>query len=118
MSTFTPGPWFVADWSKDFGDELFTIETRTKEVLLPGQSSIWPEGVRKIQVATTEEGGFDRETSLANARLIAAAPDLLEALKAQAELSRIGLFNADEDFIEQVTAKRRAAIAKAEGGEA
>lgn len=55
----TPGPWFTADWSQDDGPNRTTIEGREPEKLFPGQSSqssIWPNGVRKIRVAETAEG--------------------------------------------------------------
>lgn len=52
----TPGPWFASDWDVDDGENLWTIEAREPEVLSPGQSSIWPGGVRCKRIAQTEEG--------------------------------------------------------------
>jgi hypothetical protein len=79
VSAHAPGPWFVADWYTDFGGDLTTVVARRPEVLGSGQSSIWPDGVELQKVADTAEGTFDYETTLANARLIAAAPELLGA---------------------------------------
>lgn len=112
MRKHTPGPWFAADWRNDFGEDLFTIEARSPEVLGQGMSSIWPDGIQKHHVASVEESGFDRETTLSNARLIAAAPELLEALKAALELLEREFPNPAPNG--QIV-KARAAIAKAEG---
>jgi len=60
MSKHTPGPWKVKDCRPD-------VSTR----------QVWTDESRgSVMIATT--GGTDKE---ANARLIAAAPDLLEALR-------------------------------------
>jgi len=56
--------------------------------------------------------GIDREQRLANARLIAAAPDLLDVLK---EIISDGLHC---DVVPHLHYKARAAIAKATGGAA
>jgi hypothetical protein len=64
VSGFTPGPWSITDRG-----DLFRIRNDNDEV-----------------VATTDDGGhpvdeiFDYDTQRANARLIAAAPELYEAL--------------------------------------
>jgi hypothetical protein len=52
----TPTPWFAADWSHDFGTNFTTVEARSKEILRPGQSSIWPDGIAKRRVAETTDG--------------------------------------------------------------
>lgn len=99
----TPGPWFTEDddWTKG-GDALITCESR--------------EGM--ISVAKVEGGGsesgydseFARQQS-ANAKLIAAAPELMEALQ---EL--VFLYEHDEGCRELTEYKRaKAAIAKATG---
>lgn len=78
----SPGPWYTADWSHDDGPLQVTVEFREPEILLPEQSGIWPDGIRKRKVASTEEG----ENDLADAALIAATrtalPQLLSALEA------------------------------------
>lgn len=63
----TPGPWYTADWNDDFGAETTTVETRTPETLLPGQASLWPNGIAKAKVADTREG----DNSIADATHIA-----------------------------------------------
>jgi len=65
----TPGEWYAADWSNEFGDNLTTIEAREPEVLRPGQSGIWPDGIRHIKVAGTEEAS---DKPIINAAFIAA----------------------------------------------
>jgi hypothetical protein len=84
MSAHTPGPWRVAR-------------------LRSGAWAVVDRGTRDIvpSIFTQRDGGEDE----ANARLIAAAPDLLAALKYLLELG------GDDD--RRITAD--AAIAKAEG---
>ena len=67
------------------------------------------------KVADTRQPLFTRECQEANARLIAAAPDLLAALEAlvgEADLGEVDLDDDDRAKLEQA----RAAIAKATGG--
>jgi hypothetical protein len=65
---------------------------------------------------------FESEPHEANARLIAAAPDLLEALQNAHALLQATLFiindNEARDIAKQQLDANRAAIAKATGGEA
>lgn len=71
MSKFkgTPGPWFIDDQSDDY--EMAIVGHPTWPCTRNGKRGVWD--VCKIET--------DTEDTKANARLIAAAPDLLEALK-------------------------------------
>ena len=96
MSKHTPGPWSVVEH-----DHAICIQTESPSKTKYGAS-------RYAAI-----GGFDRndraqlEEARANARLIAAAPELLEALKVLVENGGIGP--------EQMFHDARAAIAKATG---
>lgn len=95
MSKHTPGPWRVE--IDDSPDAAWAWQ--------------WPTIVSdEYEVVGTEGIYGDLETDMANARLIAAAPDLLEALKE--------VF-ADHDAANRLSWNDRAAaaIAKATGGE-
>ncbi|MBB4347996.1 hypothetical protein [Aliirhizobium cellulosilyticum] len=96
----TPGPWIVSDYSK-------------YHVQKPNRGLLCSTGVGN------SSGHSDRYEDYANARLIAAAPDLLEALK-EATLALEGFSKGEGVFkpIEQTIVMSRAAIAKAEGGAA
>ena len=61
--------------------------------------------------------GLSLETYQANARLIAAAPDLLEAARMMADLVDDLLVQAGANYADELAAAR-AAITKAEGGAA
>ena len=87
MRQHTPGPWHV--------NELGNVADKTRIVI----------GV----IATT----FESYSGEANARLIAAAPDLLEALKEMLD----GHEDACTGYGEGAADKARAAIAKATGGD-
>ena len=84
----TPGPWYLLE-KEMFG---FSIRANT------------PRGSEII----AETGGFDSD---ANAHLIAAAPELLEALKMVIDETNAGLW---KDVLP--IRKAREAIRKAEGG--
>lgn len=95
MSKYTPGPWHVAERDDD-GDVLYTVEADNLPV-----AYIYRKAERE-----------------ANARLIAAAPEMLEALK---ELTAWDLENLPGEVslgfsgIEKDIALAKAAIAKATG---
>lgn len=96
----TPGPWSVEQYGD--GDSLVIHaggEWRICFMATPGDS---PGAMRRIE---------------ANARLIAAAPALLEALQAQEDQQRRGILNMTDAEVERVTTLRRAALAQATGGE-
>jgi hypothetical protein len=68
-------------------------------------------GTRRIQVASARQPLFTAECQEANARLIAAAPELLAALQAVAD------YWAGGDVPEVLDTQMRAAIAKATGAQ-
>ena len=88
MSKHTPGPWHINDHAHD--EEVVYIEADRY-----GVASIF-----------TDTDKVD-STELANARLIAAAPELLEALK--------NIENDDGHIPSTIWNMCKAAIAKAEG---
>ena len=95
MSKHTPGPWFCPTPLHG----TFYVEARIDGGMLQEVASCGPTA--------------DPAQQAANARLIAAAPELLESL--DAALGLIGIvWPTDSD----VTLKARAAIAKATGSEA
>ena len=92
MSAHTPGPWCTN------GGAVETDRPRRSSQL--------------VAHVYGEESGLESE-QLANARLIAAAPDLLEALEG---LLRLEACDSDEPIGREAWATARAAIAKATGG--
>ena len=91
METYTPGPWFASEDGEVYSKSSYT----------------------SVAMVLMNESGPD------NARLIAAAPDLLEALKLfvseyveLVESGDAGFWDAES---EEKVKKARAAIAKAEG---
>lgn len=105
MSKHTPGPWAFSRWD-EWGDTRFYIAQADGAPYTPNYSDVATlvaETCIGEKVATQE----------ANARLIAAAPELLEAL----ELLTAGIESSVSDtYIPLV--KARAAIAKATGEKA
>lgn len=93
MSKHTPGPWFVNDRYK----QTKYIEARIGGGMLQEVAACGPTEVREQQEA--------------NARLIAAAPDLLDALE---DALCFLAMNGGYDY---ATNKARVAIAKATGEE-
>lgn len=92
MAEHTPPPW---DYD---ADELFIIK----------------EGLADIACMCVGSG-VDRETALANARLIAAAPELLEALNNLSEEVANLAYSPEFEHIGPLVLDARATIAKAKG---
>ncbi len=104
MSGHTKGPWFVEIEADPDGDvpRVFVCHSGT-ECDVTTVCNLEPSRFASLEL---------RE---ANARLISAAPDLLDALKEAADmLARIAT-GQDWGAIEQMEQDARAAIAKAEG---
>lgn len=95
MSAHTPGPW----GNYEEGD-YWGVETPSVSIVVWGNAEDGDDG--GVRGKTIEE-------ARANARLIAAAPDLLEALKAFVKAG-----DGHDDFTE-LWPVAAAAIAKAEG---
>ncbi len=96
MSDFTQGEWKAAMRSSDYTWQIY--------------SSAAP-----LAIAVVNDYGVPRETVEANARLLAAAPDLLEAC--QGLLHALAAMNAsDHPELKSDINAARAAIAKAKGG--
>jgi hypothetical protein len=91
--TFTPGPWSPHRWTEHQGDWNITD----------------PDGV--IIASVTGRGGEFAEQDTANARLIAAAPCLLDALET------FPGFTDDAAVGDRWIEKMRGAIARATGKE-
>jgi hypothetical protein len=92
----TPGPWFFSGKNPDC--EVRYVSLCIDEPFM-------------AEIATLYHG--EGEEQEANARLIAAAPEMLEALMALNDLR--GAWSPPDDVIKAAWAKARAAIAKATG---
>jgi hypothetical protein len=102
---FTPGPWAIREASFDGEYEVYPIR--------PGEDL---EGFGEwAAVATVSEGGDD-EPAKANAHLIAAAPEMLEALRA-VEDSGVLIGRGNEAVGKEAMSLVRAALSKALGKE-
>lgn len=109
----TPGPW-----SRVQADEKITILGPREKATWLGRRGKWP--VAEIPDLDLADGKEELRRMKANARLIAAAPDLLGALGSAPVLSKYhGVTGFDlDDFVHDYEAwmnQRRAAIAKATG---
>src|SRR5690606_2674260 len=107
MSAYTPGPWFHDGngnvWRRD-----------PKDLYQNGGTVADDKPLATIHKGWHHDGaeGYPVE---ANARLIAAAPELLEALEDLASLAEAAMREVGEYDIEAELADARAAIAKATG---
>lgn len=99
-TAFTPGPWTFSQ-DDQFGDTRFYVAQQEGAPYTPNYSDV---ATLIAETCSGERVSVQR----ANARLIAAAPELLEALNACIDY---GAMTGDE----WVTSKARAAIAKATG---
>ncbi len=124
----TPGPWAVSDAYKDSATVIdrdgFEIADAQRESIL----SNWPEVCPDLRHWAQDKSRTTRLRSkaewLANARLIAAAPELLaaaaHALEALRVVNRIGRLPSGGESVgnaahlEQIASELAAAIAKAQ----
>jgi len=95
MTKHTPSPWGF----EQTGDH--------KRYIIGKERSTWGTNVAEVYSDDTDQG-----EAAANARLIAAAPELLKALGAMYEAFRFTSHNKAEDA---ANALAKAAIAKVEG---
>ena len=102
MSKHTPGPWSQVPQSD--GSTLIARRYETG-------NQMKPMGLRIVGFTMARKDSLQEDE--ANARLIAAAPELLEALKDMLD----GHEDACTGYGEGAADKARAAIAKATGGE-
>lgn len=101
---FTPGPWSI---ETPLGDAAYSIV----------QSGLQPyewQFIAHVPVGTPAEGMMPRYEARANARAIAAVPDMVEALCALADVARGYIAHMDEEDIVALE-DARAALAKALG---
>jgi hypothetical protein len=120
MSKHTPGPWELAPFSD--GDEIVNVVKGYKRIP-NGASAHW---IAELDAALDLDSDKDAQLDemYANARLIAAAPDLLAALRdtiaacavAMRDVEACGrVGSAVRLWVEQRAEQGRAVIAKAEG---
>lgn len=108
MSEHTPGPWFVHDFSEICLEQAPQVGDVTVSCDHPATITVARMG--RALTATIEE-------ARANARLIAAAPDLLEAMEGIVHFSDAVAYREDilSVSLRQWIDAGRSAIAKAEG---
>lgn len=108
MNDWTPGPWAVVDGAQE--------GSIAEEVCVVYCCGSYPFG--SARVITLQAAILDaryRERRQANARLIAAAPDLYEALAECLEGIELCTPDAPEPMPDSIIGKARAALAKARG---
>ena len=128
----TPGPWFVS--AHDMAQPVECVyeigiyagsETADQDFSAPGVASVSAFGLHREVGAdgetqycgVTAPGEAELATARANARLIAAAPELLEALREVYDAlgTSYPLHSCDMDRRGFILSKARAVIAKATG---
>jgi hypothetical protein len=104
MNKHTPAPWHVGIGNGE--GSIFSDSGRTR--LEDGGTTLYP--------ICSYNRGWNADEDAANARLIAAAPELLQALLSILEHSReFGDVEDHETMLVRIQDKARAAIAKATG---
>jgi len=104
MSKHTPGPW-MTDGS--FHGYPWTVH-KTQQFDDLGPS--------KGMIASIQDFDGNYQTRIANARLIAAAPDLLAACRMVVMLRQLGgMLPGSRDVVQAIVEAAQAAIVKAEG---
>lgn len=107
MAGFTPGPWVI---------ECDPVVPMNDQFVPAGWSGVTGSNWHNFALVVTRMEGdeADSKVGLANARLIAAAPDLYEALTDLFEEVKFSdVYDANPALVDRV----RAALAKATGAE-
>jgi hypothetical protein len=110
MSKHTPGPWTTDDINID-NDELLRIARKSISGKQEWESPIAECFFDDAETLAEVANGIGLVTALANARLIAAAPELLEAL--EGTLHFLATYPSDAPY--KTWKQAKAAIAKAVG---
>jgi len=114
MTKHTPGPWTIdtiSGWTDGSDRDL------NGDIWIRGAGDVLPFG--KV-FTDTEEREIDPEIipeRIANARLMAAAPELLDALQGLADCAGLTWLNGYKDELDAAMTTAREAIAKSKGGE-
>ena len=77
MNTHTPGPWRVI---QNWHGKIAVVNGKTRVANAPHMD------ITKMEKKLGREAALEATTGMANARLIAAAPDMLSALKLAADI--------------------------------
>jgi hypothetical protein len=116
----TPGPWGYVPSNENHGP--YVVNEWGAGDICDCYSMTNPDALSVRNGGVSKPVHFQNEEADANARLIAAAPDLLEALKAAKEVVDVteGMASSrsDDDFVWAAQKLIDAAIAKATGGAA
>lgn len=104
----TPGPWHVTDWPGDWSG--------MDGVSIGIDDDFGADGGRNHYLVTVING--DPDELKANAHLVAASPELLQAARAALKLLESVAFVTKEGDTDKPLRLLRAAIAKAQGGAA
>jgi hypothetical protein len=113
----TPGPWAV----QDIGINCLRITASIPTENVPHEFRDYYSSIATVTQRDAHpryDAGISRQTCAANARLMAAAPDLLEALRLIADGDVMGGGHSHIDTVLAYQNIARAAITKAEGGAA
>lgn len=105
MTSHTPGPWTLNGEVRRVGD----TEHYCADICGTNDGGFWRGTVAYIQTADHLKRGMRIDEGKANAALIAAAPDLLTALRGLVQF--FGKTGFTTEFLDEA----EAAIAKAEG---
>jgi hypothetical protein len=105
MSKHTPGPWKTY-YAGPFNEDLIVTQIGGGAMYDPGCGS-------QVASISFQPGGAKGEEMVANARLIAAAPDLLKLLREVMDVVEVVL--DDESEMDTWLDHAHAAIAKVEG---
>lgn len=103
---FTPGPWKIRN---GFDGESYEVYPAKVNGESKPNIGVWAE------LATVNKHPQPGSTGKANARLIAAAPDMYEALEALQKANGANDFNGWHDSFAPAIEKARAALTKARG---